>query len=259
MFAGVGMALTNFNPKTGAGILSKFSILDLRGEWFDENGFGPAEERDIESISIPEHLRPNLIAKPVQLSENDHLLAVMTYSEGKSISPAQVHKYFKSILGLSEIVDRFGVVEVDLFKDSEEIEALMNIETLKEVKVIIRRPNHIYDDLAKEIEDSLRQEHADELQRTIISRDDDFLTPGAPTRALGLLAAENGKVSIKYEDDGAIIRSDSDMKPLVKTVVTGDSEATTAGVFPKMCDFLFSSVRRNRQRIAEIQNDVNND
>lgn len=252
VYPGIGMALTSFNEKTRQGTISKFSIIEVDGDWFDESGFGPASEEDLKKISIPSNLRPNLISKPIYLEEKDHLVAVMTYSVGKSISPNQVEKFFRTIVSLPEIVSDFGAVQVDLFKDSDEIEALLKIETLKEVRIVVSRPNHIMEGLAKEFEAALKAENADELIRTIKSKDKDYLEPGPETQALGLLAAENGNVSVRYEDEGATVSSNSESKPLVKTVITDDAEATEIGIFQKMKEFLFGAVQENRAKAQSI-------
>jgi len=106
--------------------------------------------------------------------------------------------------------------------------------------------------LAKEFEAALKAEKADELIRTIKSKDKDYLEPGPETQALGLLAAENGNVSVRYEDEGATVASNSESKPLVKTVITDDPEATEIGIFQKMKEFLFGAVQDNRVKAQSI-------
>tara|TARA_R110000796_G_scaffold128905_5_gene244542 strand:- start:500 stop:1384 length:885 start_codon:yes stop_codon:yes gene_type:complete len=252
VYPGTGMALTSFNEKTRQGTISKFSIIDLDGDWFDESGFGPASEEALKKISIPGNLKPNLISKSIYLDEKDHLIAVMTYSVGKSISPTQVEKFFQTVVSLPEVMDEFGAVQVDLFKDSDEIEALLKIKTLKEVRIVVSRPNHIMAGVAKELEDALKAENADELTRTIKSKDNDYLEPGPHTQALGLLAAENGSVSVKYVDDGASASSNSESKTLIKTIISDDPEATESGIFKKLKDFLFGAVQDNREKAQQV-------
>lgn len=252
VYSGVGMALTSFNETSHQGTISKFSIIEIEGDWFDESGFGPASEEDLKKISIPTNLKPNLISKPIYLDDKDHLIAIMTYSVGKSISPNHIQKFFRTVVSLPEIVNDFGAVQIDLFKDSDEIEALMRIKTLKEIKIVVSRPNHIMAGLAKELEDALKAENADELTRTIKSKDKDYLEPGLQTQALGLLAAENGSVSVKYEEEGASISSNSESKPLVKTIISDDPEMTETGIFQRMKEFLFSAVRENRAKAQNI-------
>lgn len=248
VYRGTGMALTSFNPRSGKGTLSKFSIIDLEGDWFDESGFGPANEKDIEQISIPSNLRPNLVSKPIRLDAENHLITVMVYSAGKSISPTQVEKYFRSILTLPSILEEFGAVQIDLYKDSDEIDEMLKIETLKEIKITVSRPNHIDKDLAKEIEDALKDEKADEITRIIKSKDSDYLEPSARTLAFGFLAAENGSVAVKYDDDGATVASTSQSRPLIKTELTDDPESTEEGIFSKISSFLIDAVQTNRRK-----------
>ena len=247
VFRGTGMALTSFNPKSGNGTISKFSIIDLEGEWFDESGFGPANEKDIEKNSIPANLRPNLISKPIRLNSEDHIIIVMNYSAGKSVSPTQVEKYFRAILSLPPIMEEFGAVQIDLYKDSDEIDEMLKIETLKEIKITVSRPNHFDKDLAKEIEEAHKDEKADEITRTIKTKDNEYLEPGARTLAFGYLAAENGNVAVQYDDAGATVASTSQSRPLIKTEMTDDPESTEEGIFAKISRFLIDAVRANRR------------
>lgn len=205
VYPNVGMAITSFNKNTHEGTLSRFSIIDVGGDWFDVKGFGPASEEDLKKIQIPRNLRPNLISKPIYMDVNEHLISVMTYSVRKSISPLQIEKYFRMIVSLPEVVTEFGAVQVDLFKDSSEIEALLGLETLKEVKIIVKRPNHIPPGLIKEIEEELREENADEMVRIIKSKSENYIKPSARTKAIGFLAAENGSVAVKHEEEGATV------------------------------------------------------
>lgn len=255
VYPGVGMALTSFDEKTRQGTISKFSIIEVDGEWFDERGFGPASEDDLKKISIPENLRPNLVSKPLYLDEKDHLISVMTYSAGKSISPTQIEKFFRAVVSLPQVVEEYGAVQIDLFKDAEQIEALLKLSTLKELKITISRPNHIPEGVIREIEESLKAENADEMTRTIKSKDKDFLKPSQHTQALGVLAAENGSVSVKYEEDGATLAANSENKPLIKTVVSDDPEVTEIGVFQRMTQFLFNAVRTSRDRAQHLVED----
>lgn len=252
VYRGTGMALTSFNPATGQGTISKFSIIDLGGDWFDEKGFGPASEEDLKKISIPGNLKPNLVSKPFHIDSDEHLLSVMTYSAGSSISASQVEKFFRNVVSHTDILEEFGAVQIDIFKDSEEIAALLGIKTLKEIKIVISRPNHIMAGLAADIEASLREENADELVRVIKSKDDGYLQPGQQTQALGLLAAENGSVAVRFEEDGTTATANSESKPLIKTVVTDDPEATESGVFRRMRDFFLGIVRANRQKAQDL-------
>lgn len=251
VFKGVGMAMTQFSPETGRATISKFSIIDHNGDWFDEDGFGPAGEEDLGKISIPENLKPNLVGFPAYLDPDDHLLAVMTYSQGNSLSPLQVEKFLRAIVKSEEIYERFGSVQVDVFKDSHDIEKMLDINTLREVKIVIRRPNHIPPGLIKKMEEELREENADELLRTIKSKSGDYLEPGNTTRALGIMAAENGDIEVKYDEEGAVVKRTSASKPLRKVIVTDDPEATPIGVFERIKGFLIDRVKKNRKRADE--------
>lgn len=249
VFRDTGMALTSFDPKSGSGTISKFGIIDAEADWFDERGFGPATEADLARISIPDNLRPNLISKPFYLNATDHLVAVMTYSYGKGLTPPQVERFFKSIFATDEVMAKFGLVEVDLFKDSKNVSELLALKTIKEIRVKLRRPNHLPAGLVREIEHTMSSQNIDELEQVLKSKDDDYIVPSEMTKALAHMSSENGGFGVKYVKDDAVVAGNTVSKPLVEKVITDDPEVTETGIFGRMRETLFAAVRRNRERV----------
>lgn len=54
------LAITAYDQETGRGVLSKYSEIDLDGDWFDTEDFTAAEPEQTDDIKIPANLKPNL-------------------------------------------------------------------------------------------------------------------------------------------------------------------------------------------------------
>lgn len=242
------VAITHFNQDTGWGIFSKYSEIDVDGDWFDVEDFGPAAQEKLDEVQIPESLRPNLSAFYFQLEHALHLVAFESYSESKSLSSRSVEKYFKGALKSTEVTNVFGRVEADIVKSYGEVERIISLPNLKELRVTIRRPNpdDISGDLASEIEERLREQNGEEYEEVLKSKDDDGLTPSERTRKLAIVGAENGEVSGKSIVNGVLVPHTTTEKPEKVVDTYNKDEVSTENMFRRLVDRLVGTVRSRR-------------
>jgi Domain of unknown function (DUF4747) len=200
------------------GLMAKYTEIDIDGDWFDLDDFDAATPERLSEISIPDTLRPNLAQFYFQLFPEDHLLVVSTYAESKGLSTRSILKYFKEALSWSQIVAEFGKVEADIVQSFHAVEELLAMPQLKEVRVIIRRPNtdDLSKDLAAVIEARLREQNGDEYEEILRSKDSGDLEPNERTRQLGAVAAENGELKTKSLVNGIMTEHRTSDSPLVE-------------------------------------------
>lgn len=48
------VAITQYHPELGLGVFSKYSEIDIDGDWFDIEDFGPADPVKVDEVSIPD-------------------------------------------------------------------------------------------------------------------------------------------------------------------------------------------------------------
>ena len=178
----------------------------LSGNWFDVENFDIASEEDVKQINIPEYLRPNFSQFYFSLNSDLHVIAFELYSESKGLSSKSVQKYFDAILRRTEIRDRFGFVEADVIKSYGEVNRILSLPKLKELRFIIKRPNpdDVSGDLATDIEERLREQNAEKYEESISSRSEDGLSPNERSKKLASVAAENGQLSAKSVVNGVL-------------------------------------------------------
>lgn len=242
------VAITQYNPDSGLGVFSKYSEIDIDGDWFDIEDFGPANPDKMDEVSIPETLRPNLSAFYFELDEESHVLSFESYSESKGLSARSVERYFKEALSDDAIVNEFGRVEADIVKSYSEVERIINLPNLKELKIVIRRPNpdDISGDLAGLIEERLREQNGEEYEEVTRSKDDDGLKPNERTKKLAIVGAENGEVTGKSIVNGVQVPHTTEEKPekVVDSYLKEDVDTRT--MFRKLAGRMIASIKQRR-------------
>ena len=242
------VAVTYFDPDGTLGVISKYSEIDVDGDWFDVEYFDIASEEDVKQINIPEHLRPNFSQFYLQLNPELHVIAFEVYSESKGLSSRSVQKYFDEILCRTEIRDQFGFVEADVIKSYGEVDRILSLPRLKELRFIIRRPNSddISGDLASAIEERLREQNAEEYEESIKSKSDNGLSPNERSKKLAAVAAENGQLSAKSIVNGVTVSHDTTETPLKEVETFNRDERDARKVFLQLANAIFRRIKSQR-------------
>lgn len=245
------VAITQFNIESGMGVFSKYSEIDIDGDWFDIEDFGPADPEKIHEVSIPETLRPNLSAFYFELDKENHIISFETYSDSKGLSSRSVERYFKEALATAEIIQEFGRVEADIVKSYGEVERIINLPDLKELKIVIRRPNpdDVSGDLATLIEERLREQNGEEYEEVTRSKDGDGLKPNERTRKLAIVGAENGEVSGKSIVNGVRVPHTTKEKPEKIVDTYYKDEIDTRTMFQRLSKKMVNYIKSHREAI----------
>lgn len=242
------VAITQYSKETGLGVFSKYSEIDIDGDWFDLEDFGPAGPEKLDEVQIPETLRPNLSAFYFELDEETHILSFESYSESKLLSARSIEKYFKGVLKDTSILERFGRVEADIVKSFGEVDRIINLPNLKELKIVIRRPNpdDVSGDLASVIEERLREQNGEEYEEVTRSKDDDGLKPNDRTRKLAFVGAENGEVSGKSIVNGVQVPHTTKEKPEKVVDTYSKDEVDTRSMFRRLAGRMKETIMTRR-------------
>ena len=242
------VAIRLFAPdEDNLGLIAKYTEIDIDGDWFDLDEYDAAKPERLDEIHIPETLRPNLAQFYFQLFPDEHILAVSSYSESKSLSTRSMLRYFKEALSWKEITEEFGRVEVDIVQSYHAVEELLSMPHLKEVRIIIRRPNSddVSKDLAAIIEERLREQNGDEYEEVIRSKDSGELTPNDRTRKLGQVAAENGELKTKSLVNGIMTEHEAADTPLIEKIKYKPEESELA-IFRSLAGRIRGTIARVR-------------
>lgn len=246
------VAINFYNELTNEGIFSKYTEIDIDGDWFDLESFDAAAPEKIEDISIPDNLRPNLSQFYFELEPKLHIIAFSSYAESKGLSTRSVERYFQEALRWPEVTKEFGRVEADVIKDYGAVEEILKLPDLKELHLVIRPPNS--DDvglsLADVIEKRLREQNADEYEETLKAKGGNGLKPNDRTEKLAKIAAENGQVRARSLVNGVTVDHNTAESPL-KEVTTYKADQAELPVFRILADKIFKRVSEVRAQLNE--------
>lgn len=247
------IAIESFDEPSRTGTFAKFTEIDFQGDWFNIDSFSRASSSEKNDIHIPEKLRPNYSAFYFKINEPLHTIAFECYSESRGLSPNLVERYFREALSWTEITSAFGIVQADIVKDYDGVEALLSLPNLKEIKFIIRRPNsdEIDKTLRAVIEERLSDQNADEFEEIIRTHDRSAITPNARSVELAAIAAENGSVHVKNVQNGIVVPHSTDEIPL-KEVIKHKPDATSGRVlFLRLAGDILEKIRSRRSQQRE--------
>lgn len=244
------VAISFFDTETGFGAFSKYTEIDIDGDWFDLEDFDAATPEKLDEIFIPENLRPNHAAFYFKLDSELHVISFESYSDSKSLSARSVERYFREIVEDAAVLEAFGIVEADVVKSYNEVERLLALPDLRELRIVIRRPNE--DDLsggwAKIVEDRLAEQNGEEYEEALKSKDDG-LKPNERTTKLAQVAAENGQVKAKSIVNGVLVEQDTSEKPLTEVTQYDKDQDSTRSVFDRLSDLIFGKIREARESL----------
>lgn len=198
-------------------------------------------------MKIPDSLKPNLSQFYFSLQPELHVVAFEVYADSKGLSARSVEKYFEEALQARPIVERFGRVECDMVKSYSEIERILDLPDLKELRLIIKRPNS--DDvggrLAHIIEERLRENGGDEYEEAYRARGSHSLEPSSRTKELALVAGENGQVKGRSLVNGVMTDTDTKDRPLTEST-TFKAEQPGLVMFQAVAAKLFARIQEMR-------------
>lgn len=187
------------------GVITTFIDLDLKGSWLNTETLETASDDDIEEITVPDNLRPNLMAFYFAFDVNRHELIFEHYGNGNRLSHRSALTFFSRLFLDRKIVRRFGDVKVTIVQSKGSVDRIFSIPRITELDVYIERPNaDVWDDGFEEnAEEHLEEKRARSMLVRYkaergggIRRDDDL-------DALVRTSIRNGRSVAKgYGEDG---------------------------------------------------------
>lgn len=178
------------------GELYKYIQLDSTRDWFNVQKGKPAEQRELESIQIPDHLKPHFQYVPFVFYPNGHRLILVTRDGRDVISTGQAVLILEAAFSVPEIVRIFGRMELVVEPARDTLERILSMPRLRTLEIFVTPPNP--DDL-EEFEQGLFKEmdaqRASAYHLILNEVSGQGLAPNDRTRKIAQVAQSNGKVS----------------------------------------------------------------
>jgi hypothetical protein len=116
----------------------KYYDLSPFGLWYRESTQEAVESTEESPLAaIPEDLKPELIIIPAVFISPGHQII---FDAGK-MGPSTAERFFHALFSDPLLLDRFGPVDVTMIQDHEQLERILSLETITQLRIFIKRPN----------------------------------------------------------------------------------------------------------------------
>ncbi len=233
------------DPEAGlTGEFYQFIQLDINEPWFDLESRDAASPDDIQSIVIPEKLKPHLARFSFIFFPKGHRLYIQLKSKNRTFGIRTAASVIKALLTDKRVND-FGTIEVTIEPDQESVAAIFKIPHIHQLRIELLRPNpDDHQEAERKLLDRLQKQGAKKMLVALSSGPASTIQPDEETKFLAKVAASNGYVFASGRDyaDHPVERSTRET-PWIENAVY-DADLKTAN------DVLFDTAREMHARVA---------
>lgn len=194
----------------------KYIELDSTRDWFNVLKGKPADERELDQISIPEHLKPHFQYVPFVFFSKGHRLVLITRDKEDVISAAQVVTILRGIFASSELVGIFGKIDLIVEPSRDTLDKILGMPRLRTLEIVVTPPNpDDFEEFERDLFEDMASQRASSYQLTLQEEEGEGLAPSNKVRKLAQVAQSNGKVSGVGGPRGKTLRLSTTDHPLV--------------------------------------------
>ena len=195
----------------------KYIELDSTRDWFNVLKGKPADERELDQISIPEHLKPHFQYVPFVFFSKGHRLVMIIRDKEDVISAAQAVTVLRGIFASSELVAIFGKIDLVIEPSRDTLEKILGMPRLRTLEIVVTPPNpDDFEEFERDLFDDMANQRASSYQLTLQEEEGEGLAPSDKVRKLARVAQSNGKVSGVGGSRGKTTRLSTTEHPLIE-------------------------------------------
>lgn len=232
------------------GTISTFSKLDPSLPWFNAETSDDASSEDLGTLNVPANLQPNHKKCEFYFDVQSHSFIFDSEPRKGGISARQMLRFLQQVLTHPDVTRTTGIPNLTIIPDQRSVEEVVEWSRIRTLYIEAHRPNPDYDEEDYELfEQSLVEQHAKRLEIRLVAEDNAFLTPSENTQTIAAIAADNGYVEARGEDDQGKkqIRSTKDTKPFSIRDYFDPNAETAWDAFRRMAQEAAASIRRRRR------------
>ncbi len=195
----------------------KYIELVSTREWFNVLKGKPADQRELDQISIPEHLKPHFQYVPFVFFSKGHRIVMITRDKEDAISATQAVKILSGIFGASELLETFGRIDLVVEPSRDALDKILGMSMLRTLEIIVTPPNpDDFEEYERDLFKDLTNQRASSYQLTLQGEEGEGLVPSDKVRKLARVAQSNGKVSGVGGSRGNTVHLSTTEHPLVE-------------------------------------------
>jgi hypothetical protein len=183
------------------GTLIKFNDIDVQGAWFDVVNNKEADEADIAKVSIPDHLKPNMMSFEFVFFPKKHLLFYECFYKSNKLSPAMAMKALNGILNNPLLQESFGVIEITHVPEQDGLDTALASKRINNLVLRITRPNaDHFSKIEQQYLAKMNKQNVAEIIEEHKAVKGEFLVIDQETKNKAKIAESNGYVEMKGLD-----------------------------------------------------------
>lgn len=200
-----------------SGEIYKFFDLDVSSRWINIEQRAPAEDSELELISVPDNLKPGLQAFPFLLHPKKHRIFFLSRERDEHLGPTDARRYFMALLNQPKLVAKYGQISVTIEPEQDSLDKIFGMTELRRLEIELSPPNpDDFDDYETTIKQRLRDQNAQRMQVTLTAEPGESLEPDEETKALSWVAQSNGKVTGRGKiGDGPVTEVSTQQHPML--------------------------------------------
>jgi hypothetical protein len=213
-------------PDALTGSLFIFSRVNFDDPWLNMAANAEATEKDLEQLSIPPHLAPELRSVRYILDINRHRFFFESVSaDNKSVSAKSLAKSLNLMFQADSIKAMFEEINAFVVSDKEAVEKILHLPKLRRLEIRLFRPNPDDDSFEHDVLKNMNSEHVGVQEITLIKAPGALsIVPSAMTEKLARLAARFGFVEGRGRDENGPIKADTEQHPVEYPIAYSETE-----------------------------------
>jgi hypothetical protein len=231
-------------PHILQGDFYKFLDLELVRDWFNTQTNKVAEDQDLESISIPDHLKPHFVYVPYWFDTVRHQIFFVTKDGQDAFSAKLVQKFLSTLFVDARIVDEYKGIAVNLEPDRGTLARIFGMRKINQLVIDLTNPPNPGDDLSDAEREALERIQMESLENQNLSSATTILRgepeggvkPDRNTRALAQIAQSNGKVEATGYELGTkrAVTVSTTERPLEESIVYNPEKEPRGTAFSQL-------------------------
>ena len=173
----------------------KYMELDATKEWFSVQKRKRADKEDLDTISIPDDLKPHFQFFPFVFFPKGHRLVLICRDSKESLPPKQAAEILSTIFNCSSIQDKFGRIDVVIEPSRETLDKIFSSPRLRTLEIEVTPPNaDDFHEFEEDVYKNMDSQNTRSYHITLQEADERGLSPSERTKKLAQIAQSNGKV-----------------------------------------------------------------
>jgi len=173
----------------------KYVDLDATRDWFNIRRGKPAAREELESINIPDELKPHFQFLPFVFFARRHRLVLVTKDKRDTLSPKQAATILQHTFEAPELLQSHGKADIVVEPSLELLDTIFKAQRLRSLIIEITPPNpDDFEEFEKEIFENMNEQRAGSYRIEMREADGLGLSPDARTKLLAKVAQSNGSV-----------------------------------------------------------------